>query len=539
MNWSPRPLALVFLLALFPACLPAQDDAVEQESAAVTEARKMLEDDRIDDARSQLEERLKAEPKDQDARVLLAQVHSHNGGMDKATATLEAGLKNEKADLQLLWYLAHMRTQLGEDGPNVTRTRGTISYHPSKMSDKEETEWKQKQQGLAVEAWRKFLKFDPKHRRAAGNAARALAAWKGKGYLEEMAKLKEAFPDDSGISLSYAGALAAGGRAGEALEMARELTKTQPRSAAAWRTQAGVLRALDKKEEAADADKRAGFYDSVPVCAALDYSPEVVFRLEAMEENPAREAGKLRADPSALASKLMAVLCWRHMAHGPVEDSCFEELAERKQSALLRGLAKEGQSLCTHRGCCLGLAKMKDLGAFEIISGYLAEDNNPVFFVNAATALGVLGDSRAVPLLVKGLGPSFHEKDRQRPEQEEGFMGSGPLQNRIRCGFALGAFDTPEAKEALKEGAKNPDIALSCEAALYRLTKDTAHLKAVEKALTAAGEDALMYRGGLVSLLEEMDTPEAKEAVVRLTKEKAKEGGDEAPKKEEAASPEK
>ena len=512
------PLAAVLGALLFPAVTHAQDDAEANESAAVKEARQLLDDDRLIDAVKLLEARLKTHPEDHDARVLLANADSHNGEMDKAVATLEAGLKDTKADTELLWYLGHKRMQLGEDGPNVTRTRGTVSYGPSKLSKEEETAWQKKQWSLAVEAWRKFLKYSPEHEKAARFAARSLAGWKGEGHLKELAELQKRFPDNAGIGLSYAEALLAAGKPEEALKTAQRQTKLQPRSAAAWTAQAKVLKALDKKYEAADAGARATFYEALPGCAPLEYSPETAARLAAMEEDPATESKKLIADKSEQSNLLMAVLCWRHMAHGPVEDSCFAELAAREKGGLLCDLAEEGQSICTYRGCCRGLALLKHGRALEVISRFLPGDTNPVFKIEAAESLALLGDGRAVPLLVKTMAPAFREKDRQRPEQEEGFMGDGPLLNRMRCALALGSFDKPESRQALTEGAKNPDIAPCCEAALYRLTKDAAHLKAAEAAAATAGDKARYSHLLLAPFLSEMDAPEAKEAANRLRK---------------------
>jgi Flp pilus assembly protein TadD len=488
------------------------------QSSALREARKLLDEDRLADALQLQESRVKENPEDNDARVLMARVHSHNGEVEKATALLEAGLNGAKSDMELLWYLGHMRIQLGEDGPNVTRTRGTVSYAPSKMTKEEEAAWQNKQWGMAVETWRKFLSHSPDHEKAAQFAARALAAWKGSDHLKHLGELCERFPDNSNVALSYAEALVSAGKPENALATAQRQTKAQPRSAVAWSMQAKVLKALGKIDEGTDAAARAAFYESLPACAALEYSPKTAARLAAMEENPRAESEKLIADRSEESSHLMAVLCWRHIAHGPVEDSCFAELAARKQGDLLCDLAEEGQSICTYRGCCRGLAKLKHPRAFDVISGFLPGDTNPVFYIEAAGALALLADDRAVPLLVKTLAPGFREKDRQRPEQEEGFMGDGPLLNRVRCGFALATFDTLAVRQALAEGAKNPDIAPCCVASLYRLTKDSTQLKALEAAMTKAGDKARYFRTGVVALLSEMDVPEAKQTAERLHK---------------------
>ncbi len=49
----------------------------------------------------------------------------------------------------------------------------------------------------------------------------------------------------------------------------------------------------------------------------------------------------------------------------------------------------------------------------------------------------------------------------------------------VRAALALGSFDTVPSKFALEKGLQNDQIAPACQAALYKLTKDEKHLKAV------------------------------------------------------------
>ena len=523
MNALLRPWAAVLAAGLLNVSLCAAADEEPEASAAVKEARQLLNEDKLADALKVLESRLKASSDDREARVLLARVHSHEGEAEKAAGVLEAGLRGNKDDAELLWYLGQTRMQLGEDGPNVKRTRGTVSYGPSKIGEAEEEAWKQKQWGLAAEAWRKFIRLDPDNKKGAREAAKALAGWKGKTHLAELAELQKKFGGDVAVGLNYAGALTAAGRAEEALATAEQITKAQPRSAEAWKMQAGVLKAMKREPAAAEAQTRADFYESLPACAGLEYAPETAARLKAMADEPAAESKKLIADKSEHSSRLMAVLCWQHLAHGPVEDSCFVELTARKMGDLLCELAEEGQSICTYRGCCRGLAALKHPRSFEIISRFLEDDTNPVFHIEAAGALAALGDARAVALLVKTLAPAFRESERQRPEQEADFMGRGPLTNRLRCALALGSFTTLEAKAALTKGAGNPELAACCEAALYRHTKDAKHLKAVATAVEKAGHEAGILRLLLVEFFEATGTAEARQAAALMRKAGEKE----------------
>ena len=239
MNLYPLPLVALLGMLLSPAPLLAEKDyekGQEEESAVIREARKLLAEDRIDDAQKLLTSRLETEAGDRSARVFAAQVHAYNGQVDKAIAMLKGGLKDAPADTELLWYLAQMYMQLGMDGPGTTRIGRTVSYKPVSM-DKEkekEKEWRQEQWGAAVHVWRQFLKHDPENENASLLAVKSLAAWKGEGHVAEIDKLKEKFPGNPVIALSYAGALVSVGRAQDALGIAQEQIKARPRSKEAW-----------------------------------------------------------------------------------------------------------------------------------------------------------------------------------------------------------------------------------------------------------------------------------------------------------------
>ena len=143
--------------------------------------------------------------------------------------------------------------------------------------------------------------------------------------------------------------------------------------------------------------------------------------------------------------------------------------------------------------------------------------------MDIAGSLDELGDPRAVGPLVQVVDPANAEP-----------MGMGPTTDRgaarARAALALGAFDTPEARRALEQGAKNPQLAPYCIAALYRLSRDPKHLAALEKMVSE--RDLPSSRLGYY-LNSKVGTPEAKQLAEYWRKKR--EAEEAAAKKTEAA----
>jgi hypothetical protein len=450
-------------------------------------AQALLAKDRVKDAETILAKAIEADGAQFQLRKLLAEVLSHQGELEKAALLMEAGSWLEKATddekMRAWWMAGNLRSQQGEDGPNCKRTGGTVTISPSKISDEEEQAWSQAKYSLAAENWRKFHKLKPKHERGAERLADSLQKWAGKDAAVELEALYKEFPDSLPISLSLGKLLLGCGKHSAVLELASFVLSKQPHAASAYGLKAEALAKLGKTAEAAEAKQRQEFHQEMPEFCALDYSAENTKLIADLKENPKKTSERLMGDKTAESSRILALLCYLHLAHGPVEEAAFAELTSRKEEALLLALAEEGQSLCTFRGCSAALAKLKTAGAFEVILRFLEGDNDPIFSINAAQALATLGDVRAVPELIRVLAPKMRESERQLGEDEADFVGYGKLRNRQRSALALASFDTPESREALLLGAKNDDIKAHCHTALFKLTKDEDHLAEVKAAI--------------------------------------------------------
>src|SRR5262249_12949990 len=94
---------------------------------------------------------------------------------------------------------------------------------------------------------------------------------------------------------------------------------------------------------------------------------------------------------------------------------------------------------------------------------------------------------------------------------------------RVRAALALGAFDTPESRQALERGTKNSGLSPYCLAALYRHSHDPKYLAALEKTANGTPDHAFERRVIGRYLVAKVQTPEAKDLAARWAKERVAE----------------
>jgi HEAT repeat protein len=137
-----------------------------------------------------------------------------------------------------------------------------------------------------------------------------------------------------------------------------------------------------------------------------------------------------------------------------------------------------------------GLVRLKDARAFDLARRLFEIDAHPLQRIEAAEALEMLGDPRAIPLLTRALEASD-------PAGRSGEMAAaGRLARRREAALALGGFPgEPAALAALEKSLADPDLLPYASLALYRLTRD-AKYEAPAKAIIAADPvgDSLLKR---------------------------------------------
>lgn len=211
----------------------------------------------------------------------------------------------------------------------------------------------------------------------------------------------------------------------------------------------------------------------------------------------------------------------------------FVELGKRGPASapLLHKLLRKHQSTCTARGAALALATQKDPKVFEWLAWALPYDTRSFFHMDLATALDVLGDPRAVKVLVDVMQPSKPLQDPAKNVDDDPMMErAGRAEARCRAALALGAFDTPESRAALQEGLKNPDFKLYCQTALYRMKPDAKAGEELLAALKAPRDDERNPAGLVRRYLERTqpafaktlpEEPREEETGIRVRKAKA------------------
>ena len=474
-----------------------------------------------ENAEKLLREHLETVPKDVERRVELAGLLKYTGKTEAAIAILQKGMQDKEDDSNLLWKLGLLHLERGNDGPNISRSGGTVAYSPSKMTDEEEADWKKKEFKKAAQTFRKMLTYHPDNESITESLVQGLQGFLPPAELhEEVAKLAEQFPENLEIGLLRVEGLRAAKQWEDASLIIEKFLEGSPRQGKLHRSQAKIFEEWGKKKQAEEAETKANFYSWMPPFAKVAYSKENATRVTALStknEELKEIVDRLLEEKSQISDELMAAVCFHHLAHGEIENSCFAELEKRGRGDLLVALVENAQSICTAREGGRALANMKHPKALTLLSQMVASDQRPMWIVDAAGSLEVLGDPEAVTILSETVDPDFRESDRQRGEEEADFMHNGPLNNRLRCILALGAFDTEKSRQTLAKAVSNPELAMTSQFALYRLTRDEKHL---EKGMSLIQKDSSTFRYRIIPYLLKLEDEKATEAVTQWQKKR-------------------
>jgi tetratricopeptide (TPR) repeat protein len=408
----------------------------------------------------------------------------------------------------------------------------SYQHQGDKHDEKAEAKYKQEHLKLAAAAYRKALLARPSSTNAAASLASVYAQLSDKeGALATWKELCEKRPGNAAFLLGLAEAQKAAGKLDVAAATAGKALAADPRLAPAHTLLAEHHRAAKRIAEAEACEHKAEFYTWMPPFTTTRYSQagyEIYRLLSMVRLSDNEEAWKklgakreklirdLAARESWESAEYLAALCWHHSDHGQLEELAFASIEKRGARAipLLVALMKNARSTCTIRQAGHALARLKAPQALELLAPMLPQDIRPVFNIDVAGALDVLGDARAVPYLVRMLNPSYHAPETNRDEDPM-MYGMGREMARCRAALALGAFDTEASRQALTEGTGHPKLGLFCHAALYRLTRKKEHFKKVTKALTEDDLEAFL----LVPYLEKTGTEEARAFAEKWKKE--------------------
>jgi len=339
----------LFIRNVFLGCFILGSPIAAQEPNLDKKLEGLYQRQQFKDAAKLLTEHLKVSAGDNERRIELYRLLDYIGKSEEGIKVLQKGLRKKETDNELLWYLGQAWLARGDDGPNVSRSGGTITYHPSKMTDKEEKAWKKVEYQKAADAFRTLLKNEPEYEKTAELLIRSLqGGFTPKELGGEIETLAKRFPSNLKIGLLHSDILIEKKELLKATELLNRFRKKSPRNGAIYRKLAEIFQLEKKDNRAKESLAKASFYEWMPPFCKVEYSLELAKKIQFLQTN--RDRLKLKemvtgliAEKTQASTDLMAAVCWHHLAHGLIENSCFEELEQRGEGDLLVNLIGECQ----------------------------------------------------------------------------------------------------------------------------------------------------------------------------------------------------
>jgi tetratricopeptide (TPR) repeat protein len=437
---------------------------------------------------------------------IVGSLQAQMGEYDQALASLERGLTGQATDLAFLLLQARIHEDRAQLGPGGSRAGGMVSYKAAAMQGVDAAAFKQAQLRQAAEKFARALQIQPgvrvyqaKHAALlldAGDAAAALAA--AENYLQEN-------PENPDLLLVQAKAAVALEQWAKAGTAARHCVQQRAGEAEACGILATIEDREGRKEAAAAWRQQAGYYAYIPEFLAVPYTEENARKIAPLlreaetmsdDERKAWAAAataaidRLIAEQSDDATRLLAVICYRHEWHGRIEDRIYHELEARKAEGVLMALFDRANSFCTVGSCAPALARLGSETAFPLIIERLPSDRN-MFPMELPEALVIYGRTEAVAPLGQALKDAIGGE-----RQSMANLGNNPMAAigtgyfASRCIWALAAFKTPEARRVLDEVAADKRHGTEATAALFLQTREPSYFSRLMKQLRKDPADA-------------------------------------------------
>jgi tetratricopeptide (TPR) repeat protein len=247
--------------------------AVAANAPSVTEqAIVLLNQGKVEEAERLLRERLQVEGADHDARILLGRVLDFDGRPEEAVTIWKQGIRGGQADFALWMHLGDLRARQGDDGPTLTRRRGTMTAEPNR--DKAASaKFKKEHLEMAVDAYSKGVELAPTDAAASaklaqaqfalGNHAAAIVTWQ---------RLTEQNDQSVEAVVGLAKALHASGKTDEAMAALQKALKLNSRLSEAHTLLAECQRAKGLDAEAEQSTRQAEFFTALPPFTELTFS---------------------------------------------------------------------------------------------------------------------------------------------------------------------------------------------------------------------------------------------------------------------------
>ncbi len=520
---APAPTA-----ASTPApALYANEPTAHGESArrALSTAAQQLQAGQFDEAVSTLRAALDAAPDEPVLRLRLAVLLTEDGHADDAVQLLRAGLTQRPDDADLLTLAGGIRLRQALDGATVERHRGEVTTRPS-TDAAAEARLVRTQLEQARDAFAEALRARENHLGALeGSAVVASRLDQHTEAARTWQRIVDATHDPDATE-NLARAVAAANDHDRARTLLESLVRDAPDRSTAWALLAAEYTHAGRADDARDATARGRFYQWIApftlapepahlrdVTALAAWFPEGDAQPSAAEREAAANDARavltrLASEHTPAARTLLAAFAWHH-SNDALEALAWEGLRAHGPDAgdTVLDLVQRAESSATMRLSLATLAAIRDPRAFRVLATVLPRDTG-LLPLDAAGALDALGDPRAIELLTP-----LAERPAPPPPPDAPMGLSGGRSARARAVLALGAFDTPAVRTLLTRLVTEREIDLEAHAALYRLTRDRAHLTAIERVSDPVARSRAVSL--LTGYVARIDTPEARAAAAR------------------------
>ena len=466
----------------------------------------------VEEAESKARTLLEESPADLEVRLLVAQILNFDGRPEDSIKVLQDGIEQASKDGQrhLSFYIGSVAMKTAEDGPFVTRKRGTVSYQPADDSVDKQA-FVDRYVKTAETAFQRAVDlFDDDIKSLYGLAQavslsstpkRAVPLWKK--LLEQGQAANPEF------ELEYIKLLFKIDRNDEAVELANKRLEKRPNDLATMGMLVEHYKANNNTKALNSLTAKAQFFESIPPFLNLEFSQESKERLAKLEDG--EEVEKLLSTKTEESTEMLVVYVWRH-PHNELEDRAFVELGNRKAFDHLNKLFDNAQSTCTVRGAVNQLARSKPKGLYEKLVRLLPGDLRTFGMqMDIANALETLHDERAIKPLIETLAVKLESE----PKGENRFLKDREFA-RWRAAMALGAFDADLTAPVLKAGLENKMIRIACLAGLYRQNSSEKWLNEIKTVAEDSEADRPTIRQTVVVLDRLKDKLPADKAVQEI-----------------------
>jgi Flp pilus assembly protein TadD len=446
-------------------------------------------------------ENLEYNDRDIDSRVLLGNILTYTGKPEDAVRIWLQGLNNTAADYPLHMSVADARMQQASE---VLNRKQSYTFLPVSIDSVRQASERNQYLEMAAESYRKAHELYPYEEDPLLNLAR-IAELQNKLPLayEYWTTLTRMFPAKEDFWVARGNCDMRMNQLNMAFEHFSKALAINPRLVSAYHGMAGYWAMLGKQEEASLAYRKKKFYQWLPSFVEVSYSEEnyqtatILFSEHLYSDKNIRQRHEkilkqLLKNNTSCSSNLLAALVYQHLLSEASEQLIIDQLATRNEQRLLMELAKKSSHGNVIAKVARHLVNLRVPGTFEFLTEMLPTDQYQHSAINVPQLLASLGNDLAIPYLLKEL----QSNPVQTLLDADDFSEFAPFSNDLtyhkrRVIMALAHFNGAVVIAALQDYMEDPQLHAFCAVALYKITKETIYLDAIDySTMPEAAKDA-------------------------------------------------